>query len=315
MDSVPRDALTNIVRQAAPGVGKPLRFEPITTGKFNTSYAVSGPGVELVARVAPHDDETFLFYERHMMWQEPGLHQRLREETDAPVPEVVAFDDSRRFIDRDVILMERLPGMPMTDAPADLDSAHVFREIGRILAEVHRVTEDRYGYVGPHRPMEPQPDWASAFNVMWNKLVDDIAATGVYDASVAARMRETLDRHLEIFDRPVDASLLHMDVWHQNILVDRFGQVTGLLDWDRALYGDPEIEFAVLDYCGVSVPEFWQGYGMERDTSRPARIRQLFYLLYEVQKYIVIRAGRQDDLASAQRYAQQSLRLAEPLMA
>jgi fructosamine-3-kinase len=96
-----------------------------------------------------------------------------------------------------------------------------------------------------------------------------------------------------------------MDIWHQNILVDEDGRVTGLVDWDRALWGDPEIEFAVLDYCGVSEPAFWEGYGQARDESEEARIRQVFYLLYELQKYIVIRHGRNNDPASARRYKAQ----------
>ena len=82
-----------------------------------------------------------------------------------------------------------------------------------------------------------------------------------------------------LFDRPVPAALLHMDVWAQNILVDDGGRLTGLVDWDRALWGDPEIEFAVLDYCGISTPAFWQGYGRERDLSEPAQVRRVFYLL------------------------------------
>ena len=74
-------------------------------------------------------------------------------------------------------------------------------------------------------------------------------------------MRRLLDRHAEVFDRPVPASLLHMDVWAENILADERGRLTGLIDWDRACWGDPEIEFAVLDYCGISEPPFWEGYG------------------------------------------------------
>lgn len=96
-----------------------------------------------------------------------------------------------------------------------------------------------------------------------------------------------------------------MDIWHQNILVDEAGNVTGLLDWDRALWGDPEIEFAVLDYCGISQPAFWEGYGRARDTSSEAQIRQVFYLLYELQKYIVIENGRRHNQAKANQYKQQ----------
>jgi fructosamine-3-kinase len=105
-----------------------------------------------------------------------------------------------------------------------------------------------------------------------------------------------------------------MDVWSQNILVDETGRVTGLVDLDRALWGDPEIEFAVLDYCGISEPAFWRGYGRPRDTSFSAQIRARFYLLYEVQKYIVIRIWRRNDPARARDYKRQSLALAMPLL-
>ena len=108
---------------------------------------------------------------------------------------------------------------------------------------------------------------------------------------------------------PVPSSLLHMDVWHQNILVDERGNVTGIVDWDRALWGDPEIEFAVLDYCGISEPDFWEGYGRERDLSPAARVRQVFYLLYELQKYIVIRHGRSREPTRARGYKAQVMEI------
>jgi fructosamine-3-kinase len=107
---------------------------------------------------------------------------------------------------------------------------------------------------------------------------------------------------------------LHMDVWSQNILIDESGNVTGLVDFDRALWGDVEIEFAVLDYCGISEPAFWEGYGAQRDASPAAMVRRQFYLLYEVQKYIIIHLWRRDDPAGAQRYKEHSLRLAAPLV-
>ena len=96
--------------------------------------------------------------------------------------------------------------------------------------------------------------------------------------------------------------------------MDTQGRVTGLVDLDRALWGDPEIEFAVLDYCGISEPAFWRGYGRERDTSFSAQIRARFYLLYEVQKYIPIRIWRRNNPAQALQYKRQSFALAKPLL-
>jgi aminoglycoside phosphotransferase (APT) family kinase protein len=292
-----------------------LRFEPIRTGKHNTSYYVRGSGDELVLRISPPDDAGFLFYERRMMAQEPQIHTLLRAETAVPVAEIVAYDDSRRLLGRDYLLMERLPGEPLTDAGLTVPQTDgVLTQVGIYLAQMHALVADRYGYLGAHRPMVPQSTWVKAFTVMWNRLLDDVVACGGYTVEEADAFRRLLEIYRPHFDRPVPASLLHMDVWSQNILVDDSARVTGLIDLDRALWGDPEIEFAVLDYCGISEPAFWQGYGRPRDTSFPAQIRARFYLLYEVQKYIVIRIWRRNDAAQALQYKRHAFALAQPLL-
>ena len=295
-------------------VGVP-QFQRIATGKFNTSFFVQGWERELVLRIAPPEDEGFVFYERGMMAQEPEIHRIIRSRTSAPVAEILAYDDSRRLIDRDFLIMERLPGRPLTEAgnvSQDFND-RVLYQVGRHLRQIHEITSDAYGYLGAHKPMSPQRDWPSAFRIMWNLMIEDIRATEHYSYSEAEYMRRLLDDNLDHFQRPVESCLLHMDIWHQNILVDEQGNVTGLIDLDRALWGDPEIEFAVLDYCGISELEFWQGYGEERDWSASASVRQRFYLLYEVQKYIVIHHWRHGDDVSAARYKAQVMNLARQL--
>ncbi len=300
------EQLDACVRKLRPGA-QSTSFTSIKTGKFNTSFFVDADGEELVLRIAPSSASVFCFYEKDMMKQEPRLHQLLRDQTDVPVPEILLFDDSQGIIARDYLIMNRLPGTPISDCRCD--SAKVLRQVGECLAQVHRITADQHGYLGEHNCMAPQPTWKQAFTVMWHKLIDDIVGVGHYDDGEAHFMRKVLDQHLACFDRDVPAALLHMDVWAQNIMVDADSNLTGLVDWDRALWGDVEIEFAVLDYCGISEPAFWEGYGRMRDDSPEAEVRRLFYLLYEIQKYIVINQGRRNDTERALRYKQQTMQL------
>jgi aminoglycoside phosphotransferase (APT) family kinase protein len=291
---------------------RPTGFERITTGKFNESYFVALEDArEVVVRIAPPDHAGFLFYERGMMAQELGLHRLIRAKTSLPVAEVLAYDDSRSLVDRDILVLERLPGRAMSDVSLSRRTVDcILEQVGCHLRELHDACRDtRYGYLGEHRPMEPADTWADAFRTMWSLLVEDIRACGAYGADEARAVRDALLPHLPLFDRHVPSCLLHMDIWAQNILVDGQGCVTGLVDWDRALWGDVEIEFAVLDYCGISEPAFWRGYGRERDTSPAARIRGVFYYLYELQKYIVIRTLRSHSPADALRYKAHALRI------
>jgi fructosamine-3-kinase len=213
------------------------------------------------------------------------------------------------------MLMERLPGRALSDLPHVSRRFHdrVLEQVGAYLGQMHALTADQHGYLGAHAPMKPQATWWQAFRVMWNKLLDDVQRCNGYSVAEADTMRQLLDAYHAAFQRAVPACLLHMDVWSQNILVDESARVTGLVDFDRALWGDPEIEYSVLDYCGISEPAFWTGYGRSRPWTPEAQIRQRFYLLYEVQKYIVIHRLRRDDPTGADRYKEQSLRLALPL--
>ena len=275
---------------------------PISTGKFNTSFFISA-GVEWVIPIAPPQNAVFIFYEHDVMLQETGIHRLLLEKISVPVAPIITYDDSLQHIDRDFIVMERLLGRPISDVSCNC--ARVLEQVGDFLRQTHSQTADTYGYIGEHRPMEPQNRWVDAFHTMWNRLIDGIVDVGHYSESESAMFRDLLDRHLTLFDCDIHSSFLHMDVWAENILVDDNNTVTGLVDWDRALWGDPDIEFAVLDYCGISEPAFWNGYGTVRDTSTEVRVRQVFYLLYELQKYIIIRQGCGNDSTRARQYKQQ----------
>jgi aminoglycoside phosphotransferase (APT) family kinase protein len=293
-----------------------INFQRCNTGKYNNTFFIEGAPKSLVLRVAPQDDRREnLFYEYRMMRQEPGVHKLLRERTSVPVPEIVAHDFSHEQAPRDYLIMQRMPGLPVSESaglsPGDFN--RTLGEVGQALRAAHAIHNEHYGYAGEHRPMEPQANWTDAFVIMWNRLLDDIERCGGYKKEEADSMRRLLDSHLGAFTRNGPSSLLHMDVWAQNILTDNRGRLTALLDWDRACWGDPEIEFAVLDYCGISEPAFWEGYGSQRETDGEAEIRRVFYLLYELQKYIFIRRVRGNNPALADQYRNQSFQIASAL--
>lgn len=289
----------------------PRDFRRTPAGKFNESFFFRAGKAEYVIRVAPPGNEALLFYERDMMRREPGIHSLIRRRTRAPVPEIVAFDFSGEILGRDFIIMERLPGVPLCFARCpDLDA--VLRSVGEAVAELHSVTGDEYGYPRPSGPSGPVGSWHEAFSAMWRNLIRDIAGTGHYSAKEAVFMEGLPEKHSGALMTDEPPSLLHMDVWSQNILVSG-GRLSGLIDCDRALWGDTGMEFSVLDYCGISTPAFMEGYGRARGFSPEEVVRGAFYQLYEHQKYIVIRHGREKNSEQAAAYAADSLALARRL--
>lgn len=296
-----------------------LVLQPVGAGKFNTSWFVGrrGAAARHVLRLAPpHRPADLLFYEQRMMRQEPEIHRRVRAEADCPVPAILdhAWDRPVHGEARDLLLMERLPGSPIGDPTRGGEEAEpaAMEALGAALRSVHdRILGPAHGYAGAHRPAPTAGSWLEAFPILWDRLLADIEGCGGYDRAEADALRRLLDSAAPAFaERNEPPRLLHMDVWAENILVDDGGRFSGLIDWDRALYGDPEIEYAVLAYCGVDTDAFWSGYGADAGLRRRLgleggapdrawRIRLGFYLLYEMQKYILIRIRRSDDPAGA----------------
>jgi fructosamine-3-kinase len=283
--------------------------QPFGAGKFSQTFlAVDKNEKRFVFRIAPPDTVLQLFYEYRMMRQEPGIHKRLLEETDIPVPPILAYDFSRSLIDRDFLIMPRLPGQPLSGISIGSGASdHVYRQWGRYVAEIHQVADpdNRFGYLGEHRCMAPQNSWRKAFQLMYKKELDDICSCGVYSQIQSDDAMALLDDNLAAFESCEASRMCHGDLWVTNILVRPDGEVTGLIDFDRACWGDIEWDLAIAEYCGVTRPAFWKGYGRIVDThSGDAAIRRLFYLLYEHQKYIVISiSSRRNDPDRADRYA------------
>ncbi|MBN1418146.1 MAG: aminoglycoside phosphotransferase family protein [Planctomycetes bacterium] len=309
----PTEVLARAVRKHLSG--DPDGFSPVPTGKHNRSYFFRIGGAERLIRIAPLAGTPLLFYEAGMMAQEPEVHRIVRSRTSIPVPEILVYDADHDVLPADFLILERLPGIAASEA-VFLDEGMwdgVLEQAGRALAQLHAIAGERHGYAGAHRPMEPQATWADAFRILWARLIGQIVEAGFYTAAEGEGLVDILDRRLEHFEHAPPASLLHMDVWAQNILIDNRGRMTGLVDWDRALWGDPEIEFAVLDYCGISRPAFWRGYGKARDRSPSARIREVFYSLYEIQKYIVVYGLRRRQPSHARRYRDEAMRIIKQL--
>lgn len=295
-------------------LGKGLwRCQPFGAGKFSEAFAVSNEDNEqFVLRIAPPDSVLQLFYEYRMMRQEPGIHRRLLEETSVLVPEILAHDFSRRLIDRDFLIMPRLRGNPLSSVTLKSSATdRAFREWGQYVAQIHTVTDldNRFGYLGERKCMEPQASWREAFRVMYRKELDDICSCGVYSQTQADDAMALLEDCLEIFGACQTSTLCHGDLWVTNLLVQPDGEVTGVIDFDRACWGDIEWDFAIAEYCGITRPAFWEGYGRMANTqSGDAAIRRLFYLLYEHQKYIIISmSSRRNDPRRAGRYAHECL--------
>lgn len=268
------------------------RIKPLGGGKYNESHLVETGRDHFVLRIAPPDDVPQLFYEKRMMRSEPAVHQLMRNHTRVPVPEVVFHDFSQEILDRDYILLSFMEG-----EPGSFDDA----ELGRYTREMHEQIGSEFGY--PDRIAPTGNSWPDIFNEYTRLIFEDCCSCGILSRQEKEYFLQIYDIHFQtIHDcRP---RFLHLDLWFQNILTKN-GKITAILDFDRGLYGDPELEFAVLDTYGYSTPDFFKGYGKPRPDDKNSRIRQKLYMAYELIKYAFIRYARNGNYETGRMHVRQ----------
>jgi len=269
---------------------------PIGAGHYNDSYYIDSDKGKFVLRIAPPDSVPKLFYEIDMMKSEVNIHKLVREHTDLPVPEIVHYNFSRDIIDRDYLIMEYLQG-----------NSGFFdeEELGRFVKQLHAIKGDECGY--PGRAAPTGKSWPDIFHTYVQLIFRDCLSCGVIDNDEYDHFLSIYRQHRETI-ADVCPSLLHLDLWTQNILTAD-GRITAILDFDRGLYGDPELEFAVLDTYGYSSPEFFKGYGKPRPADSKAQIRRRLYIVYELIKYAFIRTARGKRFSTGRSHVAQCKRI------
>ncbi len=213
----------------------------------NRVFRVSAREGEFVLKVSP-GDQPGLTYERSLM----------RTETEfctlgsavAPVPQVVHTDFSRSLVDGDVILATCLPGAPLYGR-SDVDRPRIRRQLGCAVAALHDVTGPGFGYpqLGLHET------WTEAFFGMFDAVLADADRYGV----PLPEIRSLVHRHAARFDEVARPALVHFDLWDGNVLADE----TGLVDGERAFWGDPVADFVSLALFREIDADFLTGYGAE----------------------------------------------------
>ncbi|MFI6095943.1 phosphotransferase [Lentzea sp. NPDC051213] len=237
------------------------RTSPLGGGTYNRVLRVSADQGEFVLKLSPAG-QPGLTYERDLLRTE-ALFCTLGAPI-APVPEVVHTNFSANG---DALLTTCLPGRPL-HGRTDVDRPLVRRQLGTTAAALHEVTGPGFGYpqLGLH------PTWTAAFFAMFDAVLADARRYGVTLPAPG------LARHAAAFDEVTRPALVHFDLWDGNILTD--SGLTGLVDGERAFWGDPVAEFVSLALFGSieSDSDFLAAYGFEFTDS--ARVRLAAYQAY-----------------------------------
>ncbi|MFG1666178.1 phosphotransferase family protein [Streptomyces sp. Y7] len=295
------------------GIGCRLEAE-LTDGWFNTAYRVLlDDGRPAVVKVAPLPDAEVLRYERGILATEAMVYRRIARLPGGGVPTPELLHAGEEFLAVSV-----LDGTPWDKAgdrlPAPIQRA-LRRELGAVAARLHTLASEdgRFGYPAAESALSA-PDWRTAFTAMVDALLDDAERWGAPLGVPPADIRTLVAEGADALDEVTEPRLVHSDLWPGNIFIDagaggRRPRVTGLIDHERAFWGDPAAELVSLAYGGPTGPDsdLVAGYteaGGTLDFTPALRHRLALYHLY-LGLLLVVECGPRgfgsDHLASCRR--------------
>lgn len=217
-------------------------------GWFNVAYGLRlSDGIQTILKIAPPRDAEILTYEKNIMRTEVETMRRIKSETDLRVPAIYAYDDSKKLCDAEYFFMEFLEGVSFDHIKHQLEdeiNEAVQKEMGlavRKINNIKQVDTDRvyFGYDGLE---ELQGEtWRETFLKMIRAILKDGEAKGVILVCTYEELIETVEKHAHVLDLVTESCLVHWDLWDGNVLYDE-GAPIGLLDFERALWGDPLME-------------------------------------------------------------------------
>lgn len=286
MESLTKNKQTteNILQMVQKAFGRSLLSDQITVkelteGFFNVAYEVALPDRTVILKVAPPADARVMSYERNIMKAEVEALRLVKEKTNVPVPDVLYYDDSHTLCNAEYFFMEKIEGdnfftlKNQGQIPYEVQN-DIFRQVGRYNYEMNQIPGTTFGYLGQSELQGVC--WKEVFLAMLEDVLKDgeniEIDLGTTDYSEVRGLVKEASFALE---EVKEAHFVHWDLWDGNIFV-KDGRITGIIDFERALWAEPLMEFYFRGH--INIKEFYEGYGA--NLNEQAKVRSLLYDMY-----------------------------------
>lgn len=291
MDSITKTSVTDEqIRQMAVrafGAGVHIiAIKELTEGYFNAGYLVtvllSGTEYQTryVLKIAPSPMVKVMRYEKDIMDMEVHVLKLIEGLDTVPAPKVLYYDDSKELIPANYFFMEFLEGRSLYQVRSNMTAesfAQISTELGEHVKAMKSVQSEKFGYV--LQPDRSYNTWSDCFLTMIHEILADAEEQKVQLPYTYDEIREMFRARTDILDEVTIPCLVHKDLWEGNIFVDeKTAKITGIIDCERALFGDPIME---ID-CGLlrGNTEFLNAFLGRDSLTESEKIRSNLYNVY-----------------------------------
>jgi Ser/Thr protein kinase RdoA (MazF antagonist) len=244
---------------------------PLTGGITSAVFAVRVDDEDVVVKIYPKHSSP-------RMEKEVWIAQFLAQHAAAlPLPRVLAADDSAAIVPHSFVVLTKLEGTHLRSLLTSLaarDLIAVYRQLGAALRVLHGVKLEDFGGIGADRSGRYRRNLEYMLSRFDANLREFSRLGG--DPRLRRRIDLHVRGHADLFDGCDRPAFCHNDGHDANVLVVHSASgwtLSGLLDFEHALAGDPLFDLAKTHYLSEGSSEqtlaaLVEGYGCLRDSWR-----------------------------------------------
>lgn len=288
---LPDQAIVQITRAALGEEITVQHIRPLSGGFCSAVYLVETSQGRLVLKVGTNANVKVMRHEVQYIPTEARMLRLIGENTDIPMPRLIAFDDSCSIVHMPYFFMSWLDGAPLsgcTDLTEEqLHSIH--RQVGVVTRKICGIPEHTFGI--PLIP-ESQCSCNRAFvYLLFDWLLQDAEEEHISIPYIEPDgLRALVKACAEELDTAQAPVLVHTDTWAGNVMVQS-GAFAGMVDFAALYYGDFLMSHDFHDFGEKPDPYFLEGFG-KTSFDVHERIRIQVYRVWQRLGMVVERGFR-----------------------
>jgi aminoglycoside phosphotransferase (APT) family kinase protein len=226
---------------------------------------------------------------RWKLQKEVAVISLIQDRLSVPAPRILFSDDTKRLLPLGFTLMTKLDGAGLGQLEKGLSPeqrAAAYRQIGQLLREFHRIPMEAFGYIGPAGIWTAHSTNQDYLTAQFQRKLKEFTGRGG-ETRLAERVARHVAEREQLLKGCSQAVLCHNDLHAGNVLAtirDEEVRLTGVLDFEGALAGDPLMDVAkALFYLDPAcMRALLDGYG-ELDRERGPEALDVYRLYFVLE--------------------------------
>lgn len=230
--------IINMAKKAFPNK-EIAKIKELTEGMCNVIYDITfKDGSETILKIAAKDRKGNTSNEINLMKAEISAMKLVSEKCSFKVADIQFYDNTNTICDGNYFFMEKMQGNNFFFVRKDMpekESALIDTEIGKISRELSYIQNSEFGFLGDDKRYNSLFEFVKQ---MLQNLISDAKKREIDILYDEQTFMNQLENQKSAFEKVHNASLVHWDMWEGNVFV-KDGHVSGIIDWERALWGEP----------------------------------------------------------------------------